>query len=215
MKRLELKPYLTFGLLFASTLGIVALGSLTGAFAQESDQEFRRICRQRNVLQGCDCDCDAQVSSLLRCPTGGTQCSEGFGSTASAGAPAASSGVQLVLFPSLEDGIIANENGQLQTDQTIYNVTSLVLIALIVVAIGVTILGGIQFANAGGDDEKLEQARKTLLGGVVGLALVFVGLIVGSLVAQSFGLTSEFTVQEGIDSTSNPTPDPTFQDLTR
>ena len=53
-----------------------------------------------------------------------------------------------------------------------YRIISFTLWALAIVAIGIIIYGGIQYVTAGGDSEKAEKGKKTLIGAIIGLIII-------------------------------------------
>jgi len=66
-------------------------------------------------------------------------------------------------------------------------ITTLVIIAVII-AVFFLVWGGIKWIMSGGDKAKVESARNTIIGGIVGLVLVFLSYFIISVVAQMFGI---------------------------
>lgn len=57
------------------------------------------------------------------------------------------------------------------------------------------IIGGLQWATAGGDPKKAEMARKTLTSAIIGLVLVAMALLIIRLIESFTGVTvSEFVI---------------------
>ena len=66
-------------------------------------------------------------------------------------------------------------------------ITTLVVIAIIIAVIFL-VWGGIKWIMSGGDKAKVESARNTIIGGIVGLILVFLAYFIITLVAGLFGV---------------------------
>ena len=68
------------------------------------------------------------------------------------------------------------------------NVITTLLIIAVIIAIFFLIWGGIKWILSGGDKAKVESARNTIIGGIVGLVLAFLAYFIVTLVAGLFGL---------------------------
>ncbi len=68
------------------------------------------------------------------------------------------------------------------------NILTALFIIAIVVALIFLVWGGIKWIVSGGDKAKVEAARNTIIGGIVGLVLVFLAYFIVSLVAGLFGI---------------------------
>lgn len=66
-------------------------------------------------------------------------------------------------------------------------ITTLIIIAVII-AVFFLVWGGIKWIMSGGDKAKVESARNTIIGGIVGLVLVFLAYFIISVVANIFGI---------------------------
>ncbi len=66
-------------------------------------------------------------------------------------------------------------------------ITALVIIAVIIAVIFL-VWGGIKWIMSGGDKAKVESARNTIIGGTIGLVLVFLAYFIITLVAGLFGV---------------------------
>jgi len=66
-------------------------------------------------------------------------------------------------------------------------ITTLMIIAVII-AVFFLVWGGIKWIMSGGDKAKVESARNTIIGGIVGLVLVFLAYFIISVVAGIFGI---------------------------
>jgi len=62
--------------------------------------------------------------------------------------------------------------GTTDIKQTIGNLIRVVLGFLGVIAVVIVLMGGFKWMTAGGNDEKVGEAKKTLIAGVIGLAIV-------------------------------------------
>jgi hypothetical protein len=66
-------------------------------------------------------------------------------------------------------------------------ITTLIIIAIII-AIIFLVWGGIKWILSGGDKAKVEAARNTIIGGIIGLVLVFLAYFIITIVAGLFGI---------------------------
>ncbi len=69
------------------------------------------------------------------------------------------------------------------------NILTVLIIIAIVIALIFLVWGGIKWITSGGDKAKVESARNTIIGGIVGLVLVFLGYFIVTLVAGIFGIS--------------------------
>jgi hypothetical protein len=66
-------------------------------------------------------------------------------------------------------------------------ITFLIVVAILV-AVFFLIWGGIKWIMSGGDKAKVESARSTIIGAIVGLIIVFLAYFIISIVAKAFGI---------------------------
>lgn len=93
----------------------------------------------------------------------------------------------------LDEGtLLPDEFGQatgLDTDasleETIGNIINIVLGFLGIVAIVIVLFGGFKWMTAGGNDEKVADAKKLLIAGVIGLAIILSAYAITSFVIGS------------------------------
>lgn len=67
-------------------------------------------------------------------------------------------------------------------------VIQLLIVIAIVIAVFFLVWGGIKWILSGGDKAKVESARNTIIGAIVGLILVFLAFFIISVVANLFGI---------------------------
>ena len=80
---------------------------------------------------------------------------------------------------------------QLQSNQfgpVVQNVITFIIVIAVIIAVLFLIWGGIQWILSGGDKSKVESARNTIIGAIIGLVIVFLGYFVISIVAGAFGI---------------------------
>lgn len=75
-----------------------------------------------------------------------------------------------------------------QFPQLITNIITLLFVIAVIVAIFFLVWGGIKWIMSAGDKAKIESARNTIIGGIVGLILVFLAYFIVQLVAGLFGI---------------------------
>lgn len=56
-------------------------------------------------------------------------------------------------------------------------------------AVALIIVGGIRFITSGGDQKKIDQARKTVLFSILGLILVFLAFFIVNVITKLTGIT--------------------------
>ena len=66
---------------------------------------------------------------------------------------------------------------------------TLLFVVAVIVAIVFLIYGGIKWILSGGDKAKVEEARKTIIGAIVGLIIAFLAYFILTLVLSIFGLS--------------------------
>lgn len=69
--------------------------------------------------------------------------------------------------------------------ETIGNLINVVLGFLGIVAVVIVLFGGFRWMTAGGNDEKVQEAKKLLIAGVIGLAIIFSAYAITSFVLTS------------------------------
>ena len=67
-------------------------------------------------------------------------------------------------------------------------IIQVIVIIAVVIAVIFLIWGGIKWIISGGDKAKVESARSTIIGGIIGLVLVFLAYFIVSVVANLFGV---------------------------
>lgn len=75
-----------------------------------------------------------------------------------------------------------------QFGKVIGNVITALIIIAIIIAIIILVWGGIKWILSGGDKAKVESARNTIIGAIIGLVLVFLAWFIITLVAGLFGI---------------------------
>lgn len=68
------------------------------------------------------------------------------------------------------------------------NIIQILMVLAVVIAVIFLIWGGIKWILSGGDKAKVESARNTIIGGIIGLVLVFLAYFIISVVASLFGI---------------------------
>jgi len=71
----------------------------------------------------------------------------------------------------------------------VQNIVTILFIVSVLVALFFLIWGGIKWIMSGGDKAKIESARNTIIGGIIGLILVFLAFFVIQVIAGLFGIT--------------------------
>ncbi|MFH1711862.1 MAG: pilin [Patescibacteria group bacterium] len=75
--------------------------------------------------------------------------------------------------------------GTAELQSTIGNIINIVLGFLGIVAVVIVLWGGFKWMTAGGNDEKVGEARKLLIAGVIGLAIILSAYAITSFVVSS------------------------------
>ena len=75
--------------------------------------------------------------------------------------------------------------GEADLETTIGNIINVVLGFLGIVAVVIVLLGGFKWMTAGGNDEKVAEAKKLLVAGVIGLAIILSAYAITSFVISS------------------------------
>lgn len=78
--------------------------------------------------------------------------------------------------------------GATDSSNLIGNVFNILLVAAVFLSIGFLILGGIKWITSGGDKARLDAARGTITGAVIGLVITFSTFFILSLVNYFFGI---------------------------
>jgi len=81
--------------------------------------------------------------------------------------------------------------GQANLQKTIGNIINVILGFLGIVAVIIILWGGFKWMTAGGSDEKVQEARKLLIAGVIGLAIILSAYAITSFVISSLLAASE------------------------
>ena len=66
------------------------------------------------------------------------------------------------------------------------NVITILIIIAVLIAVLFLIWGGIQWIMSGGDKSKVESARNSIIGAIIGLVIVFLAYFIISVVANLF-----------------------------
>lgn len=74
------------------------------------------------------------------------------------------------------------------------NIFNILLITAVLLSIGFLIMGGIKWIAAGGDKSKIDSARNTVTGAIIGLVIAFSAFSVISFVNYFFSVDSTGTV---------------------
>ncbi len=100
--------------------------------------------------------------------------------------------LSLALLPQLVFAFNYNEgtgNVQLGTASlidTVVNVVNWILGFLVLIAVIVILIGGFRWMTAGGNEEKVAGARKTIIAGIIGLIIVLAAYAIASFVINQF-----------------------------
>jgi hypothetical protein len=90
-----------------------------------------------------------------------------------------------------DDGANFNVLCSLKFDgQMIGNILTVAMIIGVLIALVFLIWGGIRWIMSGGDKTKVESARSTIIGAIVGLIIVFLSYLVISALLTVFGIGS-------------------------
>jgi len=84
--------------------------------------------------------------------------------------------------------------GDLQT--TIANIINVALSLLGIVAVVIILLGGFKWMTAAGNDDKVEEAKKLILAGIIGLAIVMSAWAIARFVLIQLGSATAVTGAE-------------------
>lgn len=93
-------------------------------------------------------------------------------------------------------GIQVSGDGVSQAEKIISNIIGVLTVFAVIWFVVQIMLAGYAFITTEGDEKKMEQARKRLTEGVIGLAIVVVALGFGSLIARVAGLGNVFNLTE-------------------
>jgi hypothetical protein len=80
-------------------------------------------------------------------------------------------------------GLSANNTGTI-----VSRIIQLLFVIAVIIAIFFLVWGGIKWIMSSGDKAKIEAARSTIIGGIIGLILVFLAFFVVQLIANIFGI---------------------------
>jgi len=93
-------------------------------------------------------------------------------------------------------GVQVSGDGVSQAEKIISNIIGVLTVFAVIWFVIQIMLAGYAFITTDGDEKKMEQARKRLTEGVIGLTLVVVALGFGSLIARVAGLGNVFNLTE-------------------
>ena len=83
---------------------------------------------------------------------------------------------------------LCNNTSRFEANKVIQTIVSLLLLAAVLVALFFLIFGGIKWILSGGDKAKVDAARGTIVGAIIGLVIALAAFFVLNLVAKVFGL---------------------------
>jgi len=89
---------------------------------------------------------------------------------------------------------LCNNTSRFEPNKVIQTIVSLLLLAAILVALFFLIYGGIKWILSGGDKGKVDAARGTIVGAIIGLVIALAAFFVLNLVAKVFGLNDIFNL---------------------
>lgn len=95
--------------------------------------------------------------------------------------------VNITLCPEALKSTICNLNAD-QFGVLVSNVVTTLLVIAVIISVIVLVYGGIKWILSGGDKAKVESARSTIIGGIIGLVLAFLAFFIITLVAGLFGI---------------------------
>lgn len=75
--------------------------------------------------------------------------------------------------------------GQADIKETIGNLIRILLGFLGVIAVVIILMGGFKWMTAGGNDEKVAEAKKLIIAGIIGLAIILSAYAIASFVINS------------------------------
>lgn len=75
---------------------------------------------------------------------------------------------------------------------TIASIINVALGLLGIVALVIVLFGGFKWMTAGGNDDQVGEARKIIISGVVGLAVIFSSYAIANFVLEQLGSATEF-----------------------
>ena len=64
----------------------------------------------------------------------------------------------------------------------VFTIVNVILGFLSIIAVLIILMGGFKWMTAGGNEEKVEEAKKLIIAGVVGLAVIFTSFAIASFV---------------------------------
>ena len=72
--------------------------------------------------------------------------------------------------------------------KVVSNIIQVLVVLAVIIAVIFLVWGGIKWILSGGDKAKVESARNTIIGGIVGLVLVFLAYFIIGVIANLFGI---------------------------
>ena len=95
------------------------------------------------------------------------------------------------LVPIIAEASIVRGGWSLDKIVSVINqVTNWLYIAGFAVAVIVIIIGGISYMTAGGNEDKQKSARKTIISGLIGAAIILLAGVILDTVANFFGIST-------------------------
>jgi len=75
--------------------------------------------------------------------------------------------------------------GTRSLQETVISIVRVLLSLLGIVALGIILMGGFKWMTAGGNDEQVGAAKKSILQGIIGLAIVLSAFAISKFVVES------------------------------
>jgi hypothetical protein len=76
-----------------------------------------------------------------------------------------------------------------QLGSVVSNAVTIILIVATLIALFFLIWGGVRWITSGGDKAKVDEARKTIIGAIIGLVIAFLAYFILTIVLSIFGLS--------------------------
>ena len=77
--------------------------------------------------------------------------------------------------------------GETDLPQVIINIVNIVLGLLALIAVIIVLIGGFEWMTAAGSEEKVDKAKKRLIAGLIGLAIIFLAYALVTFVLNKLG----------------------------
>jgi hypothetical protein len=88
--------------------------------------------------------------------------------------------------------------------QTVAQIINVALSLLGIVALVIILAGGFKWMTAGGNEEKVGEARKMIFSGIIGLAIILSAFAIARFVLNQLSNATGFQAQAGRSGTFNP-----------